>query len=159
MYIAKAVLQEIKKVDDIVYFSVLPPIKMTKRQERRFCRVELSRTGVLVANGTNGGSTTYLSKTINLSGGGVLINNIEKMSSPDFVEIDPSLYDNYYVIIFLEQDLVLKLPARYIRTERVNGNYRYAFQFVRINEKFRDVICKYVTNEQIRQLKLQNRYK
>lgn len=155
MYVAKAVLQEIKKADDYVYFSIIPPAKVLRRQNRKYVRVDLDRTCVLVITDKDFNSTTYLTKSINLSACGVLLHNLETMDSNDVLskEVKMSKYDCYHIVIFLEPDLVLKLFARYVRHEKVNTSHRYAFQFLGMKEKETDMICKYVTNEQLKQLK------
>ena len=157
MYIARAVLQEIKKSDKTVYFSVIPPVKMVRRQERKYSRANINRSCVLNVCDEKGIGEVYLAKTVNISGSGILINNPESMQNEDIIELNLSTEKYYNIILFLDADVILKLPARFVRTTENDGLTGYAFQFLDLEQKIIDIICKYVTNEQIRQLRMQQR--
>lgn len=153
MYIASARLQEIKKNDKKVYFSIIPPTKMVRQQKRKYSRVDILRNCVLVVNDEKGKCDTYMSKTVNLSASGILIHELETMFSDKFVEINASKYGCYHLLLFLEKDIALKLFARFVRHECVNGSHQYAFHFLNVKPKNIDLINKYVTAEQLNQLK------
>jgi len=153
MYLAMATLKEIKKVDNIVYLTLLPPTKMIRRQYRKYCRVSLNRPCILVSIDEEGKSTVYLSKSVNISASGILVHNLEEMDSDDIVTPEFLKTGKYHVITFLEDNTVLKLSAKYARNEKVNGVKRYAFHYTNATQEKIDAICKYVTVEQIKQLK------
>ena len=157
MFIAESVLQEIKKSDNYVYLNILPPAKMVKHQERKYYRIQLKRACVLVATDFNGNSNCFMSRLVDISAGGVLIHKLESMYTSDFVTINPGDYSNFHIVLFLDIETVLKLSARYIRQEKNDVSYRYAFEFTNMKQKDVDIISKYVTKEQIEQLKLQHK--
>ena len=153
MYIATTSLIETKKSGNKVYLSVVPPKKMVRQQNRKYSRVDINRSCVLVVNDNQGNSITFLSKTVNLSASGILICNLESMFDEEYVDADFSKLDCYHLVLFLETDMVFKLFARYVRHDCVNGIHRYAFHFLNMKPQDTDMIFKYVTNEQIKQLK------
>lgn len=161
LYIAKSSLKEVIQTGNIVYFSINPPEKMTRRQSRKYARAELDRTCVLSIADDVGHRTTYLAKSLNMSACGILLYNLESFDSDDIMQekLEMSKYDCYHVVVFLEQNIVLKLFARFVRDEYVDGTYRYAFQFLNMKQKNIDLICKCITNEQLKMIKLQMRYK
>lgn len=158
MFVATALLHEVKKSGDKVYLSVVPPQKMVKQQNRKYSRVNLDRSCVLVIHDNNGDCTTYLSRTVNLSASGVLIRDLETMFEEKPVEVELSQYDCYHLILFLERDMVYKLFSRYVRHDRVDESHRYAFHYLNTKPETVAAINKYVTEEQIQQLKrMQNK--
>jgi c-di-GMP-binding flagellar brake protein YcgR len=154
MYLALALLQEVNKSEGMVYFSVIPPRKMIKRQNRKYSRVELDRSCVLVVNDETGKSTTYLSEAVNISASGILIKNLKTVVNDNPYESDFSKYDCFHLIICLETDMVLKLFARYVRHEFVGNTHRYAFHFLSVKPEITEQMFQYVAEEQIKQLKL-----
>ena len=155
LYIAKSTLQEIKKDDNLVYFTIVPPARMEKRQNRRYYRINLKRTCVLVATDANGNSSGYMSRLVDVSAGGLLIHKLESMFSDEYVTIDPLSYKYFNIVLFLDIDTVLKLSAKFIRWEKGEESSRYAFEFMRMKQSDIDTISKYVNKEQIEQLKMQ----
>ena len=154
MFLANAVLKEMKQLEGIVYLSITPPNHMVKQQKRKYCRVNVDRSCVLVVTDQNGHSTAYLAKTVNLSACGILINNLEKMENEDPVNIEFSQYDCYHVVLFLETDKILKLFGRYVRSETVGGSLRYAFRFLSVKPEDTELLSDYVTREQVNQLRI-----
>ena len=161
MYYAQATLQEIKKSDNRIYFSVIPPTKMIRQQKRKYARVELERSCVLAITDEYGRCTTYLTKSINLSACGILLHNLETLDSNDILKdkVEMSKHAWYNIVIFMEPDVVIKLFAMYVRHECINNSHRYAFRFFNTKQKDIDLIGKCITNEQLKLLKLQMRYK
>ncbi len=157
LFIARSVLQEIKKSDNFVYLTIEPPAKMTKRQERKYYRINLNRACVLVATNKDDCYNVFVSKLVDVSAGGVLIHRLESMLNNEIVAVNPSDYKNYNIILFLDIDTVLKLSARYVRHEKTEESYRYAFEFTNTKQKDIDTISKYVTKEQVEQLRLQRK--
>ena len=153
MYISTAVLQDAKQNDNMVYFSILPPDKMVKQQKRKYSRINLDRSCVLVVNDRSGKSSTYLSKIVNLSASGVLITNLETMFEDKYVAVELSKYDCYHLVLFLEHDKVLKAFTRYVRHDCVDDSHMYAFHYMNLKPKTISEIDKYVASEQIKQLK------
>ena len=79
------------------------------------------------------------------------------MFNSDIISINPELYKHYNIVLFLDIDTVLKLSARYVRQEKHDGIYRYAFEFTKMNPKDVDTISQYVTKEQVEQLKMKQK--
>lgn len=153
MYIAQAVLHEIKKADKTIWFSVVPPTKMVMRQDRKFNRANIVRPCVLSAyDGVDKGQV-YLARSVNLSGSGVLIHKPETMDDDEIIELHPSSIDLYNILLFMDTDIILKLCARYIRTTKHEDSHGYAFQFIQTDKKNTDIICQEVTNELAKQPK------
>lgn len=159
MYIAKSVLQEIKKVNDYVYFTVLPPKKMVKRQERKYYRINLKQTCIFVATDEEFHSTVFLSQIVDISAGGILIHKLQSMFDSRCVRINVDGFKYFNIILFLETDTVLKLSARYVRQEIADESYRYAFEFTKMTQSDINTISKFVTKKQIEQLKIQQNLK
>ena len=157
MFVAESLLQEIKKSDSYVYFTIMPPAKMIKRQERKYYRIQLKRACVLVATDKSGNSSCFMSRLVDISAGGVLIHKLESMYNSDIVSINPQDYKRFNIVLFLDIETVLKLTARFVRQEKNDVSYRYAFEFTEIQQKDVDTISKYVTKEQVEQLKLQRK--
>jgi len=157
LYTAQSTLQKIEKVDELVYFTILPPARMDKRQNRKYFRINLKRTCVLIATKKDGNSAAYMSRLVDVSAGGVLIHQLESMFNDKYVSIDPINYDYFNIVLFLDLNIVLKLSARFIRHEKADESDRYAFEFVRMKPGDIDTISKFVTREQVEQLKLQNK--
>lgn len=157
LFEAISVLQRIEKVDNIVYFLIQPPTKMIKCQNRKYYRVNMKRTCVLVATDENAHSTAYMSRLVDVSAGGILIYKLESMFDNEFIAIEPENYKQFNIVLFLDIDVVLKLSARYVRQEKHDKFYRYAFEFTNMKQSDIDIISKYVTKEQVEQLKMQNK--
>lgn len=158
MYSAETELKEVKISANTVFLAVQAPENFKQQQNRKYFRMPVNRSGVLVATDNKNFNTVFLTRTVNLSGGGVLLHDFEAMSSGSIVA--PEIDDKYIytLILLLEANVVLKLQAQYIRHEEVNGSHRYAFQFVNIKTKDLDTICKYVTNEQVKQLSYKQKF-
>lgn len=158
MYSAETELKEVKTSANTVFLAVQTPENFKQQQNRKYFRMPVNRNGVLVATDNKNFSTAFLTRTVNLSGGGVLLYDFETMSSGNIVT--PEIDDKYIytLVLLLETKIVLKLQAQYIRHEEVNGSHRYAFQFVNIKTKDLDTICKYVTNEQVKLLSYKQKF-
>ena len=153
MYIATAILTEAKKVNNVVYLSIVPPVKIIRQQNRKYTRVNIDRTCILVVDDAKGKSTTYMAKSVNLSASGILINNLKTIIYDEPFESDFSKYDCFHIIMCLESDMVIKQFARYVRHDYVNNSHRYAFHYMRTKPETVSMINKYAINEQIKQLK------
>ncbi len=154
LFIAKAVLQEVKKQDNFVYFTILAPKKIEHRQNRKYFRINLRRTCVLVATDEEGNSTAFMSRLVNISAGGVLMYKLETMFDSKYVAINPEEYDYFTVILFLDIDIVMKLSARYVRQEQQpESPPSYAFEFIEMKNRDINTISKYLTKKQIEQIK------
>lgn len=158
MYSAETELKEVKTSANTVFLAVQTPENFKQQQNRKYFRMPVNRNGVLVATDNKNFSTAFLTRTVNLSGGGVLLYDFETMSSGNIVT--PEIDDKYIytLVLLLETKIVLKLQAQYIRHEEVKGSHRYAFQFVNIKTKDLDTICKYVTNEQVKLLSYKQKF-
>ena len=137
----------------------MPPSRMNRRQNRKYYRVNLKRTCVLFVTDKEGNSTAFMSKMVDVSAGGVLIHKLESMFSNEIIIINPSDYEYFNIVLFLDLDIVLKLQARPVRTENMETSPRYAFEFIKMKQSDIDIISKYVTKEQVEQLKMQNKLK
>ena len=73
------------------------------------------------------------------------------MVNNKYVQIEPSNYKNFNIVLFLDIGAVLKLPVKYIRQEKGNVSYRYAFEFKNISRDDSEIISKYIMKEQIKQ--------
>ena len=158
MFIAKSILQSIKKSDNYVYFSIMPPARMIKHQDRKYYRICLKRHCVLICTDEEANSIAFMSKLVDVSAGGVLIHQLESMFNDDIVNINPENFKYFNIVLFLDIDTVLKLSARYVRQEKREDSYRYAFEFIRMKQKDTDTISKYVAKEQLGQMKLQQKH-
>lgn len=159
LYSAEATLQKIEKVDTFVHFTISPPQRMDRRQNRKYYRINLKRACILIATDKNGSSTAYMSRVVDVSAGGVLIHKLESMFDDKIISIEPSNYERFNIILFLDLEIVLKLSAKFIRQEKADKFERYAFEFINIKPSDVDTISKYVTKEQVEQLKLMQKIK
>ena len=155
LYTATSTLQKIEKVDTVVYFNILPPGRMDKQQNRRYYRISLKRACVLIATDEEGHSMGFMSRLVDISAGGVLIHKLESMFKDEYVNLEPEQYKYYNIVLFLDIDIVLKLSARFVRQEKGEDTYSYAFEFMRMKQSDTDTISKYVAKEQFEQMKLQ----
>ena len=155
MYLSKATMKDAKILDDLLFFTILPPQNMIKQQKRKYYRADLDCLCMLEIIDKNNKSTAYIAKSVNISANGILIHKLETLHSDGFVELEMSAEDYYNIVIFLEPDLVFKQQAKFIRQERKNNICRYAFHLISTNGQYVDAICKYVTNEQLKQLQKQ----
>ena len=153
LFIAISVLQEVRRNDGFVYLIIPAPAKMIQRQKRKYFRVNMKRSCVLIANKENGQGIAFLSRLVDISAGGVLIHKLESMFNDDYIAIDPDDYKSYNIVLFLDIDVVLKLSARFVRYEEAEESYRYAFEFTNMKQNDIDTISKYVTKEQLEQIK------
>lgn len=159
VYITKTTLYEIKRAKDkLVYLTLATPTLMDYQQNRKFFRIKIDRVCVLVATDKEGNSTTFMSRIIDLSAGGVLLHQIETMFTDDFITIDTSKYVKYNIVLILGINTVLKLNARYVRQDKSDVSQRYAFEFIDNDEKNINTISKFVTQEQVSDLKFKNKY-
>ena len=145
VYVAKSILKEFKIINELFYYYVSPPERIIKQQLRKYNRVNLRRTCILVVSDNRGIDTAYLSKSVNISASGILLNELETMFDKNFVEIELSKYDCYHIVICLENDLVFKLFARFVRHDNVNGMHRYAFNFLNMKNDEILALDKYLT--------------
>ncbi len=154
LFIAKATLQEVKRLEDFIYLTILSPKKIDHRQNRKYFRINLKRTCVLVGTDEGGDSTAYMSKLVNVSAGGILMHKMETMFESKYVAIEPNDYDFFTIILFLDIDLVLKLAARYVRQEQIDEpTPSYAFEFIEMKPRDINAISKYLTKKQLEQIK------
>ena len=158
LFIAKATLQEVKKQDSFVYFTILAPKKIEHRQNRKYYRINLRRTCVLVATDEEGNSTAFMSRLVNISACGILMYKLETMFDSKYVAINPEDYDFFTVVLFLDIDIVLKLSARYVRQEQQpESPPSYAFEFIEMKNRDINTISKYLTKKQLEQIKKQKK--
>ncbi len=154
LFIAHATLQEIKKQDDTVYLTILAPKRIEHRQNRKYFRISLKRTCVLVCTDEEGNSTAFMSKLVNVSAGGILMHKLETMFDSKYVAIEPFDYDYFTIVLFLDVDLVLKLSANYVRQEQIDEpTPSYAFEFIDMKPRDINAISKYLTKKQLEQIK------
>ena len=155
IYFAKAILNDIKKVSDKSILVLNAPRKIVRQQNRKFYRIDIERPCVLTVN--NGGKDnhqTYITQTVNISKGGALLSNVESILNDEPVSLQLSKDECCHMVLFLEQNLKIKLSAKFIRSESVNGSNRFAFQFIEILKNYNMPFDKYLTNEEIKLLKL-----
>lgn len=157
MFVAKSTLKELEKSNRFAFMKILPPSRMEKRQERKYYRVSMKRYCVLIVTDENGNSKGYMSRLVDISAGGVLIHKLESMFNDCFVNINPDDWKQFNIVLFLDIDIVLKLSARFVRCEKQEQYYRYAFEFIKIKESDINIISKYVTKEQVEQLNFQQK--
>ena len=159
LYVSKATLKTVDIKATKVYFKTAAPQVLEFQQHRRFYRIELKRLCLLIANKKDIGSEAFVARSINLSAGGVLINRLEGMESNKYVSINPEEYESFNLIIVLELDKILKLSAKYIRQEQGRKSYRYAFEFINIEEAKTNYISKYVIGKQLEELQAEYKIK
>lgn len=157
LYAAEITLNNVQRVDNVIYFDLIPPKVMERIQNRKYYRISLKRTCVLIATDKTGRSTVFMSRLVDVSAGGLLIHQLESMFDRSYVNIDPSEYVQYNIVLFLDLDIVLKLSARYIRQEKAEVSNKYAFEFINIKQSDVDTISQYVTKEQVEQLNLRQK--
>ena len=154
-YEGQATLQKIERGRTLVAFTITSPKTVERCQNRRYYRINLKRECVLVATDSEKHSSAFLARVIDVSGCGILVNKLETMFSSGYVAIDPAKYEQFHIILFLDIDKVLKLPARFVRQDATEGAGKYAFEYTDIKQNDIDLISKYVTKEQIEQINLQ----
>lgn len=159
LYTAEVTLNDVQRADNFIYLDLIPPKVMDRRQNRKYYRICLKRTCVLIATDRTGRSTAFMSRLVDVSAGGLLIHQLESMFDSTYINIDPSEYVQYNIVLFLDLDIVLKLSARYVRQEKAEVSNRYAFEFINIKQSDVDTISQYVTKEQVEQLNLQQKLK
>lgn len=157
MYVAIATLQKVARVDNIIYFTISPPQTLYKQQNRKYYRVNLKRTCVLIATDKNGLNSIFMSRSVDVSAGGVLIENLESIFNSKQITIEPENYESFNIVLFLDLDVVLKMSARFVRQDMKDNSYRYAFEFIKVKQCDIDTISKYVAKEQYEQLNSQNK--
>lgn len=154
LYVAEAELSEVAIKRPRVYFKIKAPEILKFEQHRRYYRIDLKRLCILIATNKKGSSSVFIARSINLSAGGILINRLEGLSGDgEYVSINPEEYVKYNLIIVLEMDKVLKIPAKYIRQEEGNISWKYGFEFSDITKDKTDIINKYVIGKQIDKLR------
>ena len=57
------------------------------------------------------------------------------------------------IVLFLEHDFVIKISAKLVRAEEVNGSYKYGLQFFNVPMKYIAPFEKYMTSEELKALK------
>ena len=154
---AETTLSDVKKANGLTYLIINYPKTVTQINRRKYFRIKLERTCVLNCTYEDGRSDSYISRLVDISLGGVFFHKLESMYSDNYVKIDPSVYKSYNIVVFLDVDIVLKIPARYIRQEKGRVSYRYAFEFLEIKKASAEKLSQYLTKEQIRQHKLQDK--
>ena len=152
LYVTNAELKSIKMKYSKIYFNISAPDTLKLQQLRRFYRINLKRLCILIGSDKEGSTDTYVSRSINLSAGGVLINRLESVTESKYITLNPEKYEKFNLVIVLEMDKILKLPARYVRQEEGKSSQRYAFEFVDISEEKTNYISKYVIRKQIDEL-------
>lgn len=159
IYIAKTTLYEIKRSkENRIYLTLASPTVLDQQQNRRYFRIKLDRVCVLVATDKEGNSETYMSRLIDVSAGGVLLHQVETMFTDDFISIDIDKYEKFNIVLILGVSTVLKMNARYVRQEKSDKSYRYAFEFINNSEKNINIISKFITQEQVNDLRYKNKY-
>ena len=153
IYFAKTILKEIKKINNKNLLIMDAPKKTIRQQNRKHCRIILNRPGVILVNDDKNTKQTYITQTKNISLGGVLLYNTESMVGDDKIILQLKKDECCNMVLFLEQNLTVKLYAKYVRTEFVDNSYRYAFQFQDMPQKYINPLNKYITNEQLKLLK------
>jgi c-di-GMP-binding flagellar brake protein YcgR len=156
LFYAETTLQAVKKVGQEFFLTILAPQKIKQIRKRNFYRVCLKRPSIVIAIDNENNKDIFMASTIDLSAGGVLLHKLESALDNTVVKIDTNKYDQYVIILFLDNDTVLNLSARYIRTDWVNGSYNYAFEFINMNHANTDLISKYVTSAQVKKLGAQH---
>jgi len=159
LYVGQAVLEKFDKMGESVIFTITAPKTLDRQQNRNFYRISLDKGCVLVATDSEMHSSTFLAQVIDISAGGVSISNLETVFDNDVVSIDPLLYEQFHIILLLDSEKFLKLPARYVRQEKEKEVNKYAFEFINLKQRDVDVISKYITKEQIEQINNQKNIK
>lgn len=152
IHFAKTILKSIKKVNNRVLFTMDAPKKTIRQQNRKHCRINLNRPGVILVEDKDI-QKTYLMQSVNISMGGVLLHNIESLLNDDKIKLQLHKDERCHFVLFLEQNLIIKLYAKLVRSEYIDNSYRYAFEFIEMPEKYINPLNKYITNEQLKLLK------
>lgn len=155
IHFAKVILKEIKKVNNRILFIMDAPQKTIRQQNRKHCRININCPGVIIVD-EKIGKQTYLTKTVNISMGGVLLSDIESLLNDDKISLQLGKEELCHIVLFIEQNFIVKLCAQFVRCECVDDSYRYAFQFINMPQKYINPLNKYITNEQIKLLKINN---
>jgi c-di-GMP-binding flagellar brake protein YcgR len=153
IYFAKAILKEIRKVNNRILFCMDAPKKTIRQQNRKHCRINLDCSGVILVNDGKSTNQPYLIQTINISMGGVLLYNVESMLNDDKITLQLRKNDSCHIVLFIEQNFMVKSSAQFVRLEYIDNMYRYAFQFQDMPRKYINPLNKYITNEQLKLLK------
>ena len=156
---ADTILDNIKEANGLTYLIIDYPQKVTRTNRRKYYRIKLKRTCVLTCTYDDGKSDSFMSKLVDISLGGVFFHKLETMYDDKYVKMDPEKYVAFNIVLFLDVDVVLKIPARFIRLEKGRVSYRYAFEFLEIEKKISEKLGQFLTKEQIRQRKLQEQAK
>lgn len=157
--IADTTLNSIRRANGLTFLIIQYPQKVMQINRRRYYRIRLKRTCVLVCTDEYGNSESFVTRLVDISLGGLLFHKLESMYSDDYVKIEPSKYKYFHMVLFLDIDVVVKLSARYVRQEKGRVSYRYAFEFLEMKKSTAEKLSKYLTKEQIRQHKLQEQAK
>ncbi|MBQ3311994.1 PilZ domain-containing protein [bacterium] len=156
---ADTILDNIKEANGLTYLIIDHPKKVTKINRRKYYRLKLKRTCVLTCTYEDGRSDSFLSRLVDISLGGVFFHKLESMSKDDYVKIDPEKYVAFNIVLFLDVDVVLKIPVRFVRQEKGRVSYRCAFEFLEMKKKSAEKLGQFLTKEQIKQRKLHEQAK
>ena len=154
IYFAKAILKIIRNINNKLIFVLKTPTKTIRQQNRRFYRVNAKLPCVLLINNHRSKQQTYLAQSVNISKGGVLLCNTESLFDDSKRDLQFSAGDRCYIAVFLKQNLKVKASAKFIRTEYVDDSYRYAFQFLYMQQTCLDALDKYITKEKLNLLNM-----
>ena len=157
IYFAKTVLNDIKNINNRIVLFLDAPRKTIRQQKRKFFRINMERPCAIFVNNNNN-AQAYTAQSVNISIGGILLYNVESMlNEEEQTRFTPSKDDSCYIAIFLEQDLKITVCAKFVRSEYVDGSYRYAFQFINMPLKYINPFNKYMTSAELKLLKLVKR--
>ncbi len=157
VYAADSALLGIKRTNTYVFLTLESPKELVIRQNRRYYRIKLDRVCILLATNNEDHCEAYMSRTIDISAGGVLLYKMESMYDNSPITMEPNNYKCYNIVLILGLNTILKLSARYVRHEQTEKGYKCAFEFMDVSEKERDMLCKFVAQEEVEQLKLQKK--
>jgi len=153
IYFAKTILTDIHKVNGKYMLITEIPKKTIRQQNREFYRIDLSRPFVFASENDKNNNQVYIAQSVNISKGGVLLNNLESISNEDQVRLKLSGGDCCHIAMFLEKDLKIKSYAKFIRAELVGDSYRCAFQFLNMPQKYIVPFDNYLKNEEYKLLR------
>ncbi len=153
IFYAKAILQEIKQTGDNYVFILKTPQNTIQKQNRRFYRLNVERPCVLQVNNEDGEYETYIAQSVNVSKGGILLTNVESTMNDEQVNLQLSDGDFCHIVIFLKHNIKIKTLAEFVRLERVDDTYRYAFQFLDMGLEYAAQLVKYISSEEHKLLK------
>lgn len=157
VYAAESTIREIKRTASYIFFTLVSPEEIVVQQSRKYFRIKLDRVCILLATNKQGSCEAFMSRLIDISGGGVLIHKLESMYEKSIVEINPDDYERFNLVLILGLNTIVKLSARFVRLEKNERSAKYAFEYIDVAEKTRDTICRFVTKEETEQLKLQKK--